>query len=405
MKNNSDKIPETGILSNIKETLIDRKEVPCVKMNEHKKISLNTIVIAVSCLLTVLLLLCLLTNGNVPSASTASSVKMMDTFQRNLTNQVSNVLEDIIPIPRTYVLNDSDIVAPKPNPDCYGQVSDPAQMQKILDQAATLLDGQKTLFNTDIDILEETVIHYYLDETIFVVTWKQAVDNSIYTFSEIKIAHPSQLRRFLSGGKYNSGILLTTVEMAESVNAVMASSGDFYDYRNSGVVVYEGQVYRDSGHHQDTCYIDENGDLLFTYAGQIRNKEAAEQFVEENNVRFSLCFGPVMVLDGEYCVPQEYYCGEINGNYARAALCQMDTLHYVVVDANREHPNFSLPTLGHFGKRLHEMGIPTVYALDGGQTATIAMNNQLINTVSHGSLREISDIFYFATALPESDEE
>lgn len=397
--------PEIDGIYKTNATLICRKEVSCVKTTEHKKNRTNPIVIVVSCLLTVILLFAILANGGFPSTASSVNTGIMDTFERNLTNQVSNVLEDVIPIPRTYVLNDSDIVAPNPNPDCYGQVTDPAQMQDILEQAATLLDGQKTLFTTDIQIKEDSTIYYYLDETIFAVTWKQVIDNCVYTFSEVKIAHPSQLRRFLSAGKYNSGILQTTVEMAESVNAVVASSGDFYDYRNVGIVVYEGQVYRELGGNQDTCYIDENGDLLFTYAGEITDKETAQKFVDDNNIRFSLCFGPVLVLDGEYCAPDSYYCGEIHGNYARAALCQMDTLHYVVVDANRENPNFSLPTIPSFARRLYEMGIPTVYTLDGGQTATIAMNDQLINTVSHGSLREISDIFYFATALPDSDEE
>ena len=38
--------------------------------------------------------------------------------------------------------------------------------------------------------------YYYLDKTIFAVTWKQVVDGSVYTFSEVKIGHPSQFRRF-----------------------------------------------------------------------------------------------------------------------------------------------------------------------------------------------------------------
>ena len=43
------------------------------------------------------------------------------------------------------------------------------------------------------------------------------------------------------------------------------------------------------------------------------------------------------------------------------------------------------------------------YALDGGQTAAIVMNDQLINKVSYGAQRKISDIIYFATAIPEDE--
>ena len=34
-------------------------------------------------------------------------------------------------------------------------------------------------------------------------------------------------------------------------------------------------------------------------------------------------------------------------------------------------------------------------------TATIVMDNTLINSVDYGDQRDISDIIYFATALPE----
>ena len=39
--------------------------------------------------------------------------------------------------------------------------------------------------------------------------------------------------------------------------------------------------------------------------------------------------------------------------------------------------------------------------LCGGQTAVIAMNGTLINKVHFGYQRQISDIFYFATAVPD----
>lgn len=336
----------------------------------------------------------------VGSLSSGSKPEPAATFQRELNNRISPLLSDAIPtIKKTYRLDDSQLVAPKPDPACYGQVSDPADMTPILAQAASLLDGQTTLFTPQTPIKEGCPITYYLDETIFAITWKQAVNGCAYTFAEVKIADASQFRRFLADGKYNSGQLYTTTEMASSVNAVVASSGDYYGYRSIGIVVNDGHVYRGRGHLLDTCYIDDKGDLLFTYAGDYTDDESVQAFVDENNVRFSLCFGPVMVRDGEYCVPANYNSGEINSPYARAALCQMGSLHYVVVTANNEDPCYNLPRVSEFGRSLQEMGIPIAYALDGGQTAAIAMNNQLINTVSYGSQREISDIFYFATAV------
>lgn len=307
------------------------------------------------------------------------------------------------PIKREYSLSDMDMVAPKPNPARYGTASSPAELAAVLQEAQELLDGQETLFTTDTVILEGSKIQYYLDETIFAVTWKQVVGNGAYTFSEVKIAHASQFRRFLADGKYGATTEYTTQEMAGSVNAVVASSGDYYGYRRIGVCVNQGTVYRSDGRYLDTCFVDENGDLLFSGRGVLTDQEAAQKFVDDHKARFSLSFGPVMIIDGSYVVPANYYIGEINEEYSRAALCQLGPLHYAVVAANYQHPYNAVHTMSQFAWNLLDLGITRAYALDGGQTAAIVMNNQLINNVSYGAQREISDIIYFATAIPEDE--
>ena len=361
----------------------------------NKKQHIRTAVLAAaSGALTLSMLLGLLrTGGSAPSAGNLSDTAAV--FEQTVSSLLSTE-------PARYIrtLSDSDLIAPVPNPDCYGTAASPAELTDILSTAADALNIRSPLFTVDTPIKSGTDIQYYLDESIFAVTWKQTIKNCTYTFSEVKIAHPSQLRRFYSEGKYNSGILHTTTEMAQSVNAVTASSGDYYSYRNFGIVVNEGIVYRANGQLLDTCYIDNKGDLLFTYVREIDGKTEVQNFVDENNVRFSLCFGPVLLLNGVNMTPFYYNSGEINENYPRAALCQMDELHYVLVCANMEAPDYQVPTVRQFADNLAELGIPTAYSLDGGQTAAIVFNNQLINTVSYGAQREISDIIYFATAVP-----
>lgn len=327
------------------------------------------------------------------------------TFSQEMTNRLSPLVSEAIPTMKiSYRLNDADLVAPEPDENAYRMTQNVGEAMEVVQKAAQLLDGQTTLFSEDTQIKEGTAITTYLDDTILALTWKEAIDGCCYTFAEVKIADASQFRRFLADGKYNSGQLYTTTEMAASVNAVVASSGDYYGYRSFGVVVNEGQVYRGKGLFLDTCYIDDKGDLLFTYAKEIQDEQTAQAFVDEHNVRFSLSFGPVMVLNGKNVVPATYNSGEINKRYSRAALCQLGQLHYLVVAANSEDPCYGVPTVRGFADVLQSMGIPTAYALDGGQTATIVMDDQLINTVSYGSQRDISDIFYFATAIPSNKE-
>ena len=349
-----------------------------------------------------LLLVVLLGSGSVVSKAKGNTpdAAVMDKFDMYMTNKISNALDGVLSIKKVYWLSDSDLVAPEPNQACYGQVSTPAELMWLLEEAAELIDGQPMLFNENTPVWSGDKIYYYYDESILVITWKEAKETSMFTVSEVKVSHPSQFRRVLADGQYGSDKQYTTTEMSASVNAVVASSGDFYKFRQYGTIVYNGQVQRFEGNNVDTCFIDDNGDLLFSYRKEFENQEEAERYVEENNIRFSLAFGPVLVDDG---VPSEfpgYVLGEVNQQYSRAALCQMDSLHYVLVNSNAEGGYVEGQSIKSFAKHLVDMGIKKAYALDGGQTTVIAMNDEMISNVDFGTQRKISDIIYFATAIP-----
>lgn len=335
------------------------------------------------------------------SMSKAPDVTIMDKYDMFVTNAIADALDGVLSIEKVYWLSDNDQVAPEPNPACYGEVSSYEELLPILEQAKELLGGQPLALTPDRPIWEGDSIHYYYDETILAFTWKEVVDECVYTVAEVKLAHPSQFRRFLAGGEFGSDKQYKTTEMAASVNAVLATSGDFYGYRKYGAVVYQGELRRFEGEMVDTCYINDDGDLLFTYRGELKTEEDAKKFIEENNVRFSLAFGPVLLDEGEIKVPKTYDLGEINGTFSRAAICQWDKLHYLVVNTSQEAGYWHRYPVKVFAKFIQGLGCKTAYALDGGQTTAIVMNDELVTLPDYQTQRRISDIIYFATALPD----
>lgn len=320
----------------------------------------------------------------------------LDRFDMHMTNVLSDALEGIMAIEKVYWLHDEDLIAPKPDPEKYGETGDPKDLEAVIREAEDLLDGQELVFKTDVQLREDSVITYYQDETILCITWQHMVGNAVYTCSEVKIAHPSQFRRFLSDGKFGSGKLYKATEMAESVNAVTASNGDYYAFRGYGNLVYNGQVRMAGNQYLDTCYIDEKGDLIMVDYFQLYRQEDVENFVAENKIRFSLAFGPILIRDGSVVAKYYYPLGETDDYFSRSALCQIDTLHYMFVTVNRRGQDVT-----QFAKHLKELGVTAAYALDGGQTSTIVTGNKLINPVDYGGERETSDIIYFATAVPD----
>ena len=373
-----------------------------------KLVTLAAAIVSVS--LTVQMLAPVVTGSGFATSSgtvSGSGATIMDRYDNYINNSLSDALEGLAGVERpkkSYFLSDQDLIAPEPNPAKYGSTKDPSTLQSILDRAERLLGITDTYFSTDIELYAGSEVTYYLDETILCITWQQVIDRAVYSFSEVKIAHASQFRRFLADGTYGSDKLYYTTEMAATVNAVTASSGDYYKYRAMGVIVYNGVVQRVND-QIDTCYIDENGDMMFTRIGEITTMEQAKQYVEDHKIRFSLAFGPALVIDGENTAPNSYLLGEIYKKYSRAAIAQMGERHYLMMAVNlspSENYRNTL-TIGELAEFLTGIGARQAYALDGGQTATIVIQDSLVNRPDYGNQRKISDIIYFATAVPSEE--
>ena len=68
---------------------------------------------------------------------------------------------------------------------------------------------------------------------------------------------------------------------------------------------------------------------------------------------------------------------------------------------NFEGPCQTTCTLAQAAKYLHAKGVENAYTLDGGQTSSMVFNGELVNRVDWGNERTMSDIIYFASAVPE----
>jgi exopolysaccharide biosynthesis protein len=192
--------------------------------------------------------------------------------------------------------------------------------------------------------------------------------------------------------------------MAHTVNAVTASAGDYYMYRPYGISVYEGQVMR-WDNSVETCYITDTGDLVFSRIGELESWEEAQKFVDDNHIRFSVSFGPILVDNYENVVPKDYKLGEVDGNYSRGCIALLDDLHYLLVVANQGDDGWNSwkPTMIMFAEQVHSLGVRKAYALDGGQTCVIIANDKRISLPDYGRERVMSDILYFATAIPSQE--
>ena len=311
-------------------------------------------------------------------------------------------------IPKIQPIDETATAGPEPLQSSFGSTGDPAAVSALLtDRRAQRLIGDETpVFSEEIDFIPGTLIRYYLDESLLMIQWQEEEAGMVGTFAEIFTADGSQIRRKIAGDSYGDMNFCTASEFAAQTNAVLAVGGDFYNHaRNCGIVVYQRQIWRFDPSTCDTCYVTASGDLLFSYRNQFSSQEEAQRFVDENDILFSLCFGPVLIDEGQDVTPDDYLWGEIRDTYARAALGMFGERHYLTMNLNcgtGEYYHYA--TLRQAADAMLAKGCRKAYTLDGGQTCTTVVNGELVSPVQFGWEKAVSDILYFCTAVPGGGE-
>jgi exopolysaccharide biosynthesis protein len=140
--------------------------------------------------------------------------------------------------------------------------------------------------------------------------------------------------------------------------------------------------------------------MHFSYRNQFSTIDEAQRFVEENDIVYSLCFGPVMIDNSVDVTPDNYQWGEIWDTYARAAIGMLGEHHYLTMNLNCGTGHlYHYATLRQAADAMVERGCIKAYTLDGGQTCCTVVNGELVSPVQFGNERYTSDIIYFATAI------
>lgn len=328
-------------------------------------------------------------------------LRLSDKLDVYVNNAASDALGELTYIRKMYTIQESATVAPEPDPNGFGMTYDPADIEALIQRASILLDGQKVVFDPTADFVPDEPIRYYLDDTILVIAWKEYIEQRCCTFAEVKIAHGSQIRRKLAEDSYSSSVQLYASDMAEAANAVVAMNGDFYAFRDLGITAYQRKVYRNNPAQVDSCFFTASGDMLFSRAGELMGPGEVEAFMEANDVLFAVAFGPILVDNGELQYCSGYPIGEVNTEYSRSVIAMTDELHYLLMTINHTPDARPRATINELARTIYSKNVWKAYTLDGGQTAEIIMMGGPINHVDFGFERAVSDIIYFATAIPE----
>lgn len=243
----------------------------------------------------------------------------------------------------------------------------------------------------------------YEDSTISVSisrgTASLETGNCVYWVATIKIKHASQLRTMAANGFEFSGDVDGS-KMARRVNAVLAISGDTYNYTGHGLIVRQGKVYLNALQgDRDVLVVDEDGDFhVITMA----NRGDIGPTIKGKKVINTFFFGPALVLNGKavWSMTQIQQNDDMRAYDGRQRMCiaQVGPLEYKCICCGPPENGSIGMTIPQFAQLVASQGVQTAYNLDGGYTTKMYFNGTLVNDASKTD-RPITDIIYFASAL------
>ena len=248
--------------------------------------------------------------------------------------------------------------------------------------------------------LSEDGLHYD-DGSMKVDIEITVVDDVTVYYIYVSVADGSQLRT-ATAGKPRSKTTAPVYQMAEANNAVLAFNGDYYNYRDAGVVYRSGERIRYSIRKgMDMLIVDENRDLVII---ESPTTTKVENYLAEHTIVEAFSFGPALIKDGvrlQFNYKEKNSCGYPTPD-ERLVICQLaDTEdgrnQYLFIAC--DDPGLSVRRMTDLAE---EKGAIVAYNLDGGHSTSVYLCGVRINKIPKD--RAVGDIIYFATLVPSETE-
>ncbi|WP_274971076.1 phosphodiester glycosidase family protein [Lachnoanaerobaculum orale] len=257
----------------------------------------------------------------------------------------------------------------------------------------TASENTDTTVETATSIEGGTVIGQYSDsKTSITLKQYREYDSNIYV-ADVTVSDASDLKTALAHNTYGRNITDTTSDMAANNNAVLAINGDYYGARQSGYVIRNGKLYRDTSGNRDALVIQKNGEFKFVS----ESETSASELLQDGALQ-AFSFGPVLLNNGEISVGENDEVGMAMVSNPSTAIGYLGNNHYVFVVSDgrtSESAGLSLYELASFMK---DLGVKDAYNLDGGGSSTMVFKGEIINNPTtsgrSGEERAVSDIVY-----------
>ncbi|MBP1904529.1 exopolysaccharide biosynthesis protein [Paenibacillus turicensis] len=221
-------------------------------------------------------------------------------------------------------------------------------------------------------------------------------DQITYYVADVEAKDASSLRSAFADNSFGRNITEKTSEIATANNAIFAVNGDYYGFRNDGVIIRNGVLYRDSP-TRDALALFDDGTIKSYSENEITSSELLEKGATN-----TFSFGPILVQNGE--ITSDFNNVKIDNNFGnrsiqksnpRTAIGMIAPNHFVFVVVDGRQDNSRGMTLAELAQTMKDLGATEAYNLDGGGSSTMYFMGRVVNNpLGRNQERGVSDILY-----------
>jgi len=213
-------------------------------------------------------------------------------------------------------------------------------------------------------------------------------DNKVtYYVAHVVLGNPSDIGSIVKTGY--------TSELAREAPVMFAINGDYFTYRNNGIIIRNGSVVVDEPIRQGMAITD-NGSMVV-----YEENSMTVQQLKSLGATNSFSFGPILVSDSK--IPEDvdsYYevdAGRsINGRHPRTGICMVSLGNFIFIVVDGRSPGYSRGvTLAEFAEMFRSLGCVNAYNLDGGGSSVMFYEGFLVNNpLGKGRERTNGDMIF-----------
>jgi len=243
-------------------------------------------------------------------------------------------------------------------------------------------------------VSEEVSIH------ITQVSTGSGNDTVTYFVADILLADATDLASAFAENQFGTNIVEYTSDIAANNHAIFAINGDYYGFRQDGIIIRNGVIYRNEPARDGLAFYQDGSMAIYSET----DTNATDLLGQ--GVWNTLSFGPALIIDsqvvdfeGRVEIDTNLGNHSIQGNNPRTGVGMIAPNHFVFVVVDGRSRGYSRGvTLDEFTQIFADLGCTQAYNLDGGGSSTMYFMGRVVNNpLGRNKERGTSDILFIGS--------